>query len=376
MGRHVYVHNPFCISKCPYCDFYSLPCVSGDKIRAFYKTCLKETEYLASEYKALEDDYPDTVYFGGGTPSYPEESYITELLKTITDSFGIGDCEKTIEVNPSSLTMEKAESYLRAGFNRASVGIQSLDDNVLRLLGRRHDSQGALRALDILKKAGFTNISVDLITGVPGESIGGIRSDCIKLARAGVKHISTYSLMICEGTSFYSIYKDTLEDIVSPDQERAMYHETMSCLSDLGFVRYEISNSCLPGYESRHNSSYWEGFEYYGIGAGAHGYLDSVRYGHKDDIDDYIRDFKANVYIEEQMTPEDKMREYPFLKLRTLKGIDRARFSSRFGADIYDVFGDAIKENMTQDLLEECDGFIRLTKKGLDLADLVAESFL
>ncbi len=376
MGRHIYVHNPFCISKCPYCDFYSCPNVSKGKIQRYYETCVNEVRFLAANKKSAEDDHMDTIYFGGGTPSYPDAEHITTLLKTILEEFGIKEAEKTIEVNPSSLDMDKAGAYLDAGFNRVSVGIQSLDDEVLKLLGRRHDRKGAIDALKILKDAGFENISADLMTGVPGQSVEGIKNDCLTLASLGVKHISTYSLAIEEGTMFFEKYKNTIEDIVSPDLERKMYHETLNCLEDLGYKRYEISNSALPGFESRHNTCYWDGAEYYGIGAGAHGYLESVRYGHKDDIDGYIKDFRANVYTEEVMSEEEKMREYPFLALRTKKGIDTQRFKKRFGKDIHDVFSEAINKNVSSGLLEDEPGFIRLTLKGLDLANQVSEDFL
>ncbi|MCR4689264.1 MAG: radical SAM family heme chaperone HemW [Saccharofermentans sp.] len=376
MGRHIYVHNPFCISKCPYCDFYSVPCATEDLMKRYYETCIKETEYLAENMHAAEDDHPDTIYFGGGTPSYPGKELIAKLLRSITEAFSISDCEKTIEVNPSSIDEDKAAYYLECGFNRASVGVQSLSDEVLKTLGRRHDSGMAVKAIENLKKAGFTNISADLITGVPGQSLEGLVKDIRTLVSLGVTHVSTYSLMIEEGTRFYGLYKDTLEELVPPELEREMYHKTLLTLEELGFIPYEISNSAIPGFESRHNACYWDGCEYYGIGAGSHGFLGSVRYGHKDDIEDYIRDFKANCYIEEKMSLEDKMREYPFLALRTRKGMDILKFKERFGKDIHEVFEDAISKNKALGYLEESEGFIKLTLQGLDLANPVIEDFL
>ena len=261
------------------------------------------------------------------------------MLKAVKKAFNIAsDAEITIEVNPSSVTPEKLAEYLQAGFNRISLGVQSLDDEVLKTLGRLHDSKGAVDVLEKITEAGFTNISADLITGVPGETLEGIKQDIKTFHELGVKHISTYSLSIEEGTPFFDRYSKTLEDLVSPDDEREMYHGTREFLNESGYETYEISNSCMPGFRSIHNSSYWNSCEYFAIGAGAHGYLGDMRYGHKDDVRAYIEEmntitpdmYKAfldgnksglkSLYAEEILGREDKMREVPFLRLRTTEG--------------------------------------------------------
>lgn len=385
MGRHIYVHNPFCARKCPYCGFYS---EEGSSRTAEYYRCAEAEARLLAEGDIRDaDDGPDTVYFGGGTPSFPDSSLVCGLLKTITESFGIWPgAEITIEINPSSLTKEKAEEYRKAGFNRVSVGVQSLSDDVLRTLGRLHDSQGAIDAIKMLGNAGFTNISSDLITGVPGQTMEGVLQDIDRFVSLGVKHVSTYSLTLEEGTAFYARYKDRLEDIVPPEEERAIYHAVRRRLEQNGIIPYEISNSACEGFRSVHNSSYWNGSEYFAIGAGSHGFTNGVRYGHADSIDEYIRVMSGTapggglpeglIYVEEEMTLEDRMAEYPFLRLRTSEGIEADVFEKKFGRDVHEVFGDAIKANVSRGLLEDKDGRIRLTESGLDFADAVIRDFL
>ena len=400
MARHIYIHNPFCARKCPYCDFYSVTDISCTE--AFYKAAIREVEILGSIIdettgtNPLTDiDNKDTVYFGGGTPSVPDSKFITELLRTIKEAFNIAsDAEITIEVNPSSVTTEKLTEYLQAGFNRISLGVQSLDDEVLKTLGRLHDSKGAIEAIEKIREAGFTNISADLITGVPGETLEGIKNDIKTFREHGVKHISTYSLMIEEGTAFYDRYNTTIEEYISPETEREMYHGTRAFLNELGYETYEISNSAMPGFKSIHNSSYWNSCEYFAIGAGAHGFLGDLRYGHRDDVRAYIEEmntitsdgYKAfldgnkndlkSLYIEEKLSEEDKMREVPFLRLRTTEGILLDEFKKAFGVEFEDVFGKAVKNNIEKGLLERKERTLRLTRNGLDIANIVIEDFL
>ena len=238
-------------------------------MEAFYKAAKREAELIGSVISESAGTNPltdidnrDTVYFGGGTPSLPDSKLITDLLEAIKKAFNIAsDAEITIEVNPSSVTTEKLTAYREAGFNRISLGVQSLDDEVLKTLGRLHDSKGALDAIAKIKNAGFTNISADLITGVPGETLEGIKKDIKTFSDLGIKHISTYSLMLEEGTAFYDRYNKTIEEYISPETEREMYHGTRAYLNELGYETYEISNSALPGFKSIHNSSYWNSCE-------------------------------------------------------------------------------------------------------------------
>lgn len=400
MARHIYVHNPFCARKCPYCDFYSV--TDHSCIEEFYKAATKETELIGSvttdktgTNPLTDADGKDTVYFGGGTPSVPDSHLIAELLGSVKKNFNISDdAEITIEVNPSSVREDKLEEYLKAGFNRISLGVQSLHDDVLKTLGRLHDSKGAVDAIKKITAAGFTNVSADLITGVPGETLEGIKQDIKTFHELGVKHISTYSLSIEEGTPFFERYSKTLEDLVSPDDERKMYHGTREFLQSLGYETYEISNSALPGFKSMHNSSYWNSCEYFAIGAGAHGYLGDMRYGHKDDIISYTNEMKdltskdykdfiegrkndlVSLYAEEMLSKEDKMREVPFLRLRTTEGILLDEFFKMFGEEFENVFAREVEDNIKKGLLERKERTLRLTRSGLDLANKVIEDFL
>ena len=269
-----------------------------------------------------------------------------------------------------------------------------MDDEVLKTLGRLHDSKGAVDALEKISGAGFTNISADLITGVPGETLDGIKRDIETFRAHGVKHISTYSLMLEEGTPFYDRYNKTIEEFISPELEREMYHGTREFLNGAGYETYEISNSCMPGYRSIHNSSYWNSCEYFAIGAGAHGYLGDLRYGHRDDVSAYIEEmntitpdmYKAflegnksglkSLYVEEILGREDKMREVAFLRLRTTDGILLDEFRKVFGVEFEDVFTDAVNSNIAKGLLERKERTLRLTRSGLDLANVVIEDFL
>ena len=369
---------------------------------AFYKAAVKEAEMLGAVLDSdigtnpLTDiDNKDTVYFGGGTPSLADGKCTSDLLTAIKKAFDIAsDAEITIEVNPSSVTPAKLTEYLQAGFDRISVGVQSLDDDVLKTLGRLHDSKGAINALAMIREAGFINISADLITGVPGETMEGIKRDLKTLDECGVKHISTYSLMIEEGTAFYDRYSKSLEDLVSPETEREMYHGTREYLAELEYETYEISNSAKTGYKSIHNSSYWNSCEYFAIGAGAHGYLGDMRYGHKDDVASYIEEMNSiteqdyrefiegkkrelkSLYVEELLTREDKMREVPFLRLRTTEGILLDEFRKVFGVEFEDVFAQNVKNNIEKGLLERKKRTLRLTRSGLDFANNVIEDFL
>ena len=400
MARHIYVHNPFCARKCPYCDFYSVTKTS--LCEDFYKAAIRETGLLGSVINGISDsgvsfgiDDKDTVYFGGGTPSLPDSLFVCSLLDEIRRTFNIGDdAEITIEVNPSSVSEEKLNDYVKAGFNRISIGIQSLDDSVLKTLGRLHDSRTAVEAVRKIQKAGFTNISADLITGVPGETLEGTKNDIDTFYGLGIKHISTYSLMIEEGTVFYDRYSNNIEDLVPPESERMMYHGVRDHLEDLGYEAYEISNSAFPGYRSIHNSSYWNSCGYLAVGAGAHGYTGNMRYGHKDDVDAYIKEMTTlslkdyedflegrksdldSLYVEEILTREDRMKEVPFLRLRTTEGILLDEFYRQFGVEFEDVFAQAINSNINKGFLERKERTLRLTRSGLDFANIVIEDFL
>lgn len=361
---HIYVHIPFCACKCPYCGFYSVAgCVDAKEyFAALKKEILKQPVICSAE---AEGDL-DTVYFGGGTPSFVDASYVCDTLRYMRYMFSVEDGEFTIEVNPNSFDVNKGLMYREAGFNRISIGVQSLHDDVLKTLGRLHDSSEALAAIAAAREAGFDNISCDLIIGVPGQTIDDLYDDASRLIDARAKHISMYSLMIEEGTPFEQLYGGKLDQYVDEDLERSMYHGLRAFLDSNGLHPYEISNCAYEGFESRHNLSYWQGREYYAFGAGSHGYLNSVRFSHGEDIKSYIND-PCKVMVEETLTEEDKVKEKIMLGLRTTAGISR---------DLIAEFEDVINKNLSLGYLEETSMGFRLSQKGLDFANLVFMDFV
>lgn len=373
MARHVYVHIPFCEAKCKYCSFFSVAQTS--QVGAYFDAVRKEVENLTL-VSDVNADGVDTVYFGGGTPSSVDAHYVCDLLGAILKKFDINPntSEITIEVNPHSLTPAKARAYREAGFNRVSMGVQSLHDKTLKTLGRLHSASEAGAAILNLKEAEFINISCDLMLGIPGQTLEELMDDARLLVASGIRHISMYSLSIEEGTPFEALYPH-LEDVVPEELERQMYHGLRDYLRSQGINPYEISNCAQKGAESIHNNSYWEGCEYYGIGAGAHGYLEGRRFGHPDSIKRYIENPLA-VEVEETLNDEDKVREYCMLQLRTSDGISRTAVKGRFGICLDDLYKDVIISNINAGLLEDDGEAVRLTSKGLDLANLVFEDFL
>ena len=389
MAKHIYVHIPFCERKCPYCDFYSVGGAVMDE--DLYNSYLEEIRIMAD--LMLEDPNPDlkdTIYIGGGTPSAVDAEFIFGIVTEIREKFHIGDdAEITVECNPNSINVEKAFTYADAGVNRVSLGVQSLNDGVLKVLGRLHDSRKALSAIEMVRSAGIENISCDLITAVPGQTMEMLLEDADRLIEYGVDHISTYALSIEDGTPFSKLYKDNIEDLVSPDLEREMYHSLRAHLRQKGIIPYEISNNARTGCESIHNSSYWEGYEYYGIGPGAHGYLNGIRYSHNEDISSFrglaFWDYQAffekrtdfdHLSVEEVLDFEAKMKEYPYLKLRTSAGIDLNVFRKRFGKAFDEVFADALKSNISKGFLAVFENRVFLTSRGLDMANQVFSDFI
>ena len=393
MGKNIYIHIPFCERKCPYCDFYSITDRSASS--AYVDALIKEAEaFSKSGVRPDHNDSQDTLYIGGGTPSSIDAKDIARLVDAVKDLFRLSDdAEITIEVNPSSLTADKAAIYRDAGINRVSMGVQSLDDDVLKTLGRLHDSEGAKRAIGILQEV-FDNISCDLMSGIPGQSLDSLIRSAEELLSFGIKHVSCYSLSLEEGTVFEKRYRDQIEDLVPPETEREMYHRVREVLASGGLMPYEISNSACPGYESRHNLNYWAGGNYYAFGAAAAGYLQDIRFTHPASLSDYLmaadevtaeavreyfdkaKDKSDLIVTTDIMTEEEKIREYPFLALRTNAGMSIARFNELYGQDLLDVFGEAISKNTEAGLLAREGDRIFLTSEGFDFADKVIRDMI
>ena len=326
-----------------------------------------------------------TIYFGGGTPSLLEPKMVEKILKKLSDVFGIGeDCEITLEANPGTIDEEKLRGFKKTGVNRLSLGIQSLSDAVLTTLGRIHNSEAGKKAILLAQKTGFTNLSCDMMLGIPGQKMEDVRDTLQFFLQNKVPHVSLYSLILEEGTPMFGRYQGDIEKYVSQEQDRAMYHEVVKTLKDHGFSHYEISNMSLPGYESRHNLMYWRAEEYYAFGLGAHYYLQGERGTHKaETVEDYIKAFgnsdirKEDIYeVEERLSEEEKKKEFMMLGFRTGCGVKEQDFEERFGERMESAFSGEIEKELKAGLIEHVDGAYRLTDKGFDLANQVFSDYI
>ena len=383
----VYIHIPFCVRKCRYCDFFSAPC--GDGQRAAYAAALireiREYPLLPDDPAAEESGKYDvvSVYIGGGTPSVLKTKETESILAAVFDRFGITDpeqCEITMEVNPGTVGREDLHALRQAGINRLSIGIQSFNDDELALLGRIHTAAGACAALDAAAKAGFENISLDLIGALPGQTLDSYMSSVRRAVSFRPQHISVYSLIIEPGTEFCAMLEDgRLPELPDEDTERQMAHECQRYLEENGYRRYEISNYSRPGYMSRHNSGYWTGRQYRGFGAGASSLIGNTRFSSEADTDGYIRAVNAGERIpctSEHLSTEDRMEEFMFLGLRMRDGISAKDFESLFGCSLDTVYGNVLKQQEEKGLIIRCNDRVMLTDYGTDVSNRVMAQFL
>lgn len=381
----IYIHIPFCIHKCVYCDFLSFP--AADKLHKSYTQALiREIELTASEMSAeLEKYSAATVFFGGGTPTCIEPELIADVMTALRRSFDfMAATEITIECNPGTLTEQKAEIYRECGFDRISLGLQSADDKLLKILKRIHTFGEFEESFALARSAGFKNINIDVMSALPGQSLSAYTDGLKKIVSYCPEHISAYSLIVEEGTPLCERPED-FPPTVSEDEEREMYYATDEILKSAGYSRYEISNYAKPGFECRHNAGYWERKDYLGFGLGAASLFENVRTKNISDIERYIETAgKMSVCeSEERLTLTDCMEEFMFLGLRMMKGVDCARFKQCFGREISDVYGVPIAKNLKNKLLREklsgADGSVvgyRLTDKGIDLSNCVMSDFI
>ena len=378
----IYVHIPFCAKKCNYCDFYSI--ASGEDEKKAYveavKREIKETsKKISGEYVVY------TVYFGGGTPSIIKADYIKEILDEIRFGFKLYEDdfypEITIECNPKTVDMEKLLVYKEAGINRISLGLQSTDDDELRLLGRIHTYEDFLYSYDMVRKSGFTNVNIDLMSAIPEQKISAYEKSLDELIRLNPEHISSYSLIIEEGTNFYQKYADNapfVKDLPSEEEDRAMYELTLERLKEAGYKRYEISNYAKDGYFSRHNTSYWERVPYLGFGVGASSLFEDERYDNVANLKEYIKnagvsDIQKNIT---KLSIKDEMSEFMFLGLRLTDGISKRMFTKKFTFTVEEIFGDVLKKHINNELLIDNGDFLKLSDRGLDISNYVLSDFL
>jgi oxygen-independent coproporphyrinogen-3 oxidase len=398
----VYIHIPFCVKKCNYCDFLSF--AADDDAKQKYVNA------LISEINGLERDPRPvaSIFIGGGTPSVLKASQIASVLEAVYGKFTIAEnAEITIECNPETLTRGKAESYIKNGINRISFGLQSADNGLLELLGRIHTYEKFLESFRIARECGFSNINVDMMAALPGQSVENYLDGVRCVAELEPEHISAYSLIVEEGTSLYDNIGN-YPALPDEDAEREMYHKTKDLLAEYGYQRYEISNFAKQGFKSRHNLSYWELTDYVGVGLGASGFYKGYRYRNTSDMGEYLNrsfiensceksknDYSRNpqglVSSENsfsnstaeihQETSADLMEEFMFLGLRKMDGISYAEFKKLFGCDIMSVYSAQIEKNCRNGLLEEYTThgglpYLRLTERGIDISNVVMSDFI
>lgn len=316
---------------------------------------------LKREVQSYSFDELKTIYFGGGTPSYISANYIKEIL----DILNYKNAEITLEVNPGTVSKEKLQMYLEAGINRLSIGLQATQNEILKEIGRIHTIEEFDSVYYLARKVGFKNISVDLMFGLPHQTLENVKESVEYLLKISPEHISCYSLIL---------HNDTDKKLPTEDEEREMYHYIVKMLKEAGYIHYEISNFAKPNYESKHNLVYWNQEEYVGVGAGASSYLNDVRYTNEPDIKKYISQNKR--IIEEEQNLEGKLREYIILKLRLIEGVNIEVADQKFGVNILEKFKKEILKMKNYKLLETVNNNMRLTQKGLDLANVVWEEFI
>ena len=383
----LYVHIPFCVRKCAYCDFLSAPADTQE--RTLYIDALTE------EIRARKNDFNayrvSTIFLGGGTPSILEGDDSARIFRALQENFDISDdAEITMEVNPGTVTEEKAASWRKSGVNRLSIGLQSADDRELKMLGRIHTYREFLDTWKIVREAGFENVNVDLISAIPGQNLRSWSETLRKVADLGPEHISAYSLIIEEGTPFYERYGDEpgedenngnhLPPLPDEDTEREIYKATEKILAEYGYHRYEISNYAKTGYECRHNLGYWERKEYLGLGLGASSLISECRFHNTADMGKYLRLYEnAGTDIcedIEHLSVEDQMEEFMFLGLRKTVGISVDDFRKAFGKEIREVYGEQMRKLEEQRLIEYSGNRVRLTERGTDISNYVFSEFM
>lgn len=377
----IYIHIPFCIKKCAYCDFLSMP-ATLEVQKEYVEALIREIESYKTDAKYYE---VQTIYFGGGTPSILEAGHIEHILNAIYDVFQVQNkelLEITLEVNPGTVTMEKWMSYKMFGINRISMGLQSTDNDELQVLGRIHTYEEFLNSFKMAREVGFYNINVDVMSALPGQTLENYKKSLENVVNLSPEHISSYSLIVEEGTRFWEDYREGGKMFhLLPDEEteRKMYLLTKEVLEKSGYSRYEISNYAKNGMESKHNSSYWMGVPYIGIGVGASSYLDNQRYQNKRDIKQYIlyAGFREKRICDiEVLSKEDMISEFMFLGLRRMCGVSKKEFFKRFQISMEEVYGDLLRELAEQKLLIYEDEKIYLTDYGIDVSNYVFSKFL
>ena len=366
-----YVHIPFCTQICYYCDF-SKVFIKNQPVDAYL-------EHLIQETRSYEIGKLRTLYIGGGTPTALSAQQLAYLLTELPKVMDLSEVEEiTIEANPGDLDPDKIAVLKDSQVNRVSLGVQTFDNKMLKKIGRSHQEQDIYDNIRHLKQAGFDNISIDLIYALPGQSMDQVKENVAKAIDLDIPHMSLYSLILENHTVFMNRMRRGKLPLPKEELEAEMFEYIIEELEKAGFEHYEISNFSKPGFESRHNLVYWDNAEYYGLGAGASGYVDGIRYKNHGPIRHYIEAVEAGKarITEEHLTLEEKMEEELFLGLRKKTGVSKARFEEKFGVSFDQRYGQVVASLTEQGLLVPDDKQVRMTKRGLFLGDTVAEKFI
>ena len=377
----LYIHIPFCKQKCEYCDFYSVA-NKDELIPQYVQSLLNEIKGVSNSKNLDFIPIVTTIYIGGGTPSYLKSNFISQILSTIYENYQVvKDAEITVEVNPGTVTLDKLEEYVKAGVNRLSIGLQTTHDYLLQKIGRIHNYYDFLDTYHFAREVGIQNINVDLMLGLPEQTLIELQDSVEEVISLEPEHISVYSLILEEGTKLEKKVLEGELKLPSEEEERSMYWKTKELLEESGYIHYEISNFAKPNYQAKHNLDCWNQKEYIGFGAGAHSYINGVRYSNISSIKKYLlndqnRTWEKNRELHEKQNQEAKQKEYMLLGLRKIEGVSVQEFKSKFVANPIYLYHTEL-EKLSEEKLLEIDGdTIKLTNKGLDLANLVWEEFV
>ncbi len=372
-----YIHIPFCKLKCFYCDFNSYTNFNEDEISDYFMALKKEIDL----YSVVLKNYAiKTIFIGGGTPSLVNENHIAEVLSYCRNKFNIIDeAEITIETNPGTLNKSKLLKFKESGINRLSIGLQAWQNSLLKSIGRIHNNEEFYKNILDSKQIGFNNINVDLIFGIPGQTLDDWNETLDRVVELGVTHISAYSLKVEENTKFGDLFEKGKLTLIDDEIDREMYYKTIEKLGNNNLEQYEISNFSKKNFECKHNLIYWMAEEYIGLGAGAHSYFKSKRYNNPLNPGEYIKEIMkerlpcCNIEI---LDEKDKMSEYMFLGLRLIKGIIIKEFYYKFGKNIFDVYNSELQKLINKNLIFIENDYIKLTTNGLDFANEVFMEFV
>lgn len=389
----IYIHIPFCVKKCLYCDFLSFP--SKDELKIDYVNRLLKEIQEETEKGDYKNHIVHTIFIGGGTPSILESKEIDRILCKLKHCFDMKeDAEITIEVNPGTVTKEKCKDYFSMGINRLSIGLQSANEEELKTLGRIHTYQDFLDTFYMARSIGYSNINVDLMSALPGQTIQSWQNTLQKVIKLNVEHISAYSLIIEEETPFFEQYgvmnhknidEKTYPSLPDEDGERSMYELTGKMLTESGYYPYEISNYAKKGFECKHNCAYWKRNDYIGFGIGSASLIKNVRRSNIRELNVYVNQYlkegvKKKKYVEptsiQELSLKEQMEEFMFLGLRMINGVSKKDFFEIFHKNMREVYGTIIDDFLKKKLLIESGDQIKLSKKGVDLSNYVMAEFL